>query len=445
MANPFGQITQLTPGNSLKWWQRPFMPNQPNLDPGMAQGLAKQGMLNAGLGLLRASGQGRSFGEGVADAFQSAMGNVDQTAQQAYQNQILQRQLEQRQQLQEAQERRAQAQEQREQTVFDRTQQRQQQVESAIADYQSALEAGDETKAQLARERIRLYGGPDLLSSAGMPGSLQELQAINADRAAQGQPPLSAEEYLTERRQTSAQQQAYNRHVEESRAQGLEPMAFSDFTANLSGRVRESQTLGEVGMKRFDSMYEDAAGASGSLRAIQEGAQLIEEGIITGTTAEGRTAIARGLDTILGRQTEEGRLAANTDAYLANAGQLVAERIKAFGAGTGLSDADRAFAERMAGGSVAMTEAALKRILEINYRAAKGKIDRYNERYEKLSERDSTISDLYDPFDIPEFEDIAPWKRQGQLPEGVTEEDVEYTMRLHGLTREQVLERMNAP
>lgn len=34
---------------------------------------------------------------------------------------------------------------------------------------------------------------------------------------------------------------------------------------------------------------------------------------------------------------------------------------------------------------------------------------------------------------------------QGALPEGVTEEDIEFTMQKHGLTREQVLERLNAP
>jgi len=45
---------------------------------------------------------------------------------------------------------------------------------------------------------------------------------------------------------------------------------------------------------------------------------------------------------------------------------------------------------------------------------------------------------------IPSFGEIQPWARATALPEGVTEEDVEYTMQVHGLTREQVLERLNA-
>jgi hypothetical protein len=31
------------------------------------------------------------------------------------------------------------------------------------------------------------------------------------------------------------------------------------------------------------------------------------------------------------------------------------------------------------------------------------------------------------------------------VPEGVSEDDIEYTMKLYGMTREQVLERLNAP
>ena len=52
--------------------------------------------------------------------------------------------------------------------------------------------------------------------------------------------------------------------------------------------------------------------------------------------------------------------------------------IKQFGAGTGLSDADRAYAEQMAAGKISITRAALERILDINDKAAKGVITRHN-------------------------------------------------------------------
>ena len=61
----------------------------------------------------------------------------------------------------------------------------------------------------------------------------------------------------------------------------------------------------------------------------------------------------------------------------ANVGQL----IKQFGAGTGLSDADREFAMQMAGGKITLTEQALRKILDINDKAANRVIDTHNRKY----------------------------------------------------------------
>lgn len=45
---------------------------------------------------------------------------------------------------------------------------------------------------------------------------------------------------------------------------------------------------------------------------------------------------------------------------------------------------------------------------------------------------------------LPKPSEFANQIESQALPEGVTEEDIEYTMQVHGLTREQVLERLNA-
>ena len=52
--------------------------------------------------------------------------------------------------------------------------------------------------------------------------------------------------------------------------------------------------------------------------------------------------------------------------------------IKQFGAGTGLSDADREFAKDMAGGRISLDAKAINRILDINERAARNVIARHN-------------------------------------------------------------------
>jgi hypothetical protein len=56
----------------------------------------------------------------------------------------------------------------------------------------------------------------------------------------------------------------------------------------------------------------------------------------------------------------------------------VGKLIKQFGAGTGLSDADREFAKDMAGGRISLDAKAINKILDINERAARNVITRHN-------------------------------------------------------------------
>ena len=70
--------------------------------------------------------------------------------------------------------------------------------------------------------------------------------------------------------------------------------------------------------------------------------------------------------------------AANSQAYAAAMGANVGRIIKQFGAGTGLSDADRDYAAQMAGGKINLTESALRKILDINDKAANRVIDLHN-------------------------------------------------------------------
>ena len=64
--------------------------------------------------------------------------------------------------------------------------------------------------------------------------------------------------------------------------------------------------------------------------------------------------------------------------------QNVGRVIKQFGAGTGLSNADREYAEKMAGGKVTLDRKALERILDINERAARNAIKYHNERIKNI-------------------------------------------------------------
>jgi hypothetical protein len=129
--------------------------------------------------------------------------------------------------------------------------------------------------------------------------------------------------------------------------------------------------------------------------------KIVGEGIITGTGADIRLSLGKLLVTA-GIVSDDENLVANTEAFLANAGALVADVIEAFGSGTGLSDADRKFAQQMAAGTATITEDAIKRILRLQARATQRKIEMHNKRMANLP-TSATKYDLTIP--VPEF----PW------------------------------------
>jgi hypothetical protein len=73
----------------------------------------------------------------------------------------------------------------------------------------------------------------------------------------------------------------------------------------------------------------------------------------------------------------------------------VAQIIKNFGAGTGLSNKDLEFAEKMAGGNINLTTDAIKRIVRLNDEASKYVLKKYNTRRSELSRKDAEIADYY--------------------------------------------------
>ena len=83
---------------------------------------------------------------------------------------------------------------------------------------------------------------------------------------------------------------------------------------------------------------------------------------------------------------------ARTQEYIGNSVNLVGQVIKQFGAGTGLSDADREFAEKAAAGDIRMDRAALQRLVSIAKKVSEFKIKLYNERVRRTFSGDDQES-----------------------------------------------------
>ena len=148
--------------------------------------------------------------------------------------------------------------------------------------------------------------------------------------------------------------------------------------APTAGEKAFSEKLEE---KSADDIVKGRQGAVDSaeiINTVNEGRKILDAGAITGFGAN----FLVGFDQALKQAGINlgGDASTNSQTYAANMAQNVGKIIKQFGAGTGLSDADREYASAMAGGKITLNEQALRRILDINERAARNVITRHNNR-----------------------------------------------------------------
>jgi hypothetical protein len=172
-------------------------------------------------------------------------------------------------------------------------------------------------------------------------------------------------------------------------------------TVNLPAAKEFSKTLGETAAKRLDDFRTKAESAVSSLQNSEQLSPLLDDPkFISGTFANARTAVAKAV----------GIDVSATEAYFAGVGQQVAERITAFGAGTGLSDADREFAKKIAAGEETLDVNSIRRIIRINNQSAQNVIDRYNTERGMLAKKEPEVLDYY-----PEINVSRQVKRRGTL------------------------------
>ena len=158
-------------------------------------------------------------------------------------------------------------------------------------------------------------------------------------------------------------------------------------TVNLPPAGKKfSETLGETAGKRLDDFRTKAESAVSSLQNSEQLAPLLDDPkFISGTLANARLAVAKAV----------GIDVSATEAYFAGVGQQVAERITAFGAGTGLSDADREFAKKIAAGEETLSVESIRRIIRINDQSAENVINRYNKERDMLAKKEPEVLDYY--------------------------------------------------
>lgn len=155
----------------------------------------------------------------------------------------------------------------------------------------------------------------------------------------------------------------------------------SKTNVNVKGDAQETEFAKQLGKGQATAILDSKVGAQDAATILQTNdtaKKILNAGAITGTGAQFFIGVNNALKQA-GIETTSTDAAANSQAYVATMGANVGKLIKQFGAGTGLSDADRKFAADMAGGNITLTEQSMRKIIDINDRAATNVIKRHNE------------------------------------------------------------------
>lgn len=121
--------------------------------------------------------------------------------------------------------------------------------------------------------------------------------------------------------------------------------------------------------------------AADTIRTIHEARYQVDQGIYTGSGADRKLDLAK-----IGKTfgITDPNTIANTEAFRAAIGNSVLSGIKALGQNP--TDADRDYLQDVAGGRITLDEQSIRRIMDIQERAARGKIQRYNDQASKITQ-----------------------------------------------------------
>jgi hypothetical protein len=181
--------------------------------------------------------------------------------------------------------------------------------------------------------------------------------------------------------------------------------------AQVNVRLPEQEKAfeGELGKGQAKKVIDDKAAAEdakGIITTVQEGRRLLQSGVITGFGADFLTSVGAALNQAGVNFAEDA--VANTQAFSANMAANVGRIIKQFGAGTGLSNADREYAEKMAGGKVTLDRKAIERILDINERMARNVISLHNKNVSGIKTNVPLTVDVPSKFS-PQDQQALDW------------------------------------
>lgn len=179
-----------------------------------------------------------------------------------------------------------------------------------------------------------------------------------------------------------------------ARASGL---SVPDYQSQGDERATQLAILKDNILPELKTSQDSAKAAKDEISAIHRAREQLDApgGIFSGSASEIRLKVAKAAELIGVPNADK---ISNTEAFSAAIGSRVLALVKGLGSGAGISNADRAFAEKMAGGNINLDETSIRKILEIGERAARSKIDTHNTTAGKIIKSNEALqpySDVY--------------------------------------------------
>jgi hypothetical protein len=211
-----------------------------------------------------------------------------------------------------------------------------------------------------------------MLSASGDPRAKAEVDVLKAQLAEVRKIPTEVREF--QYAQSNPEFEKYQTRLKRAGATNV----------NLPAQEKAFESeLGSGQAKSIIKSREGAQDAASILQTNEVGRQILNSGAITGAGADFFVGLNQALKTA-GIDAGNADAAANSQAYAATMAANTGKLIKQFGAGTGLSDSDKAYATKAAAGEITMDEKAIRKVLAINDRAARNVISSHNKSVEGI-------------------------------------------------------------
>jgi hypothetical protein len=153
-------------------------------------------------------------------------------------------------------------------------------------------------------------------------------------------------------------------------------------SVNNAGEGPFWKEFGKGQAEAFGKEQEGAKGAAQVLQSITTARDLLKKGIYTGSAADWRLGAGKALQQA-GFNMDQDAIA-NTEAFKSTMGKQVLAGIKALGAGSAISNADREFMEKIVGGQITLDPKGIERILAIGESVSRAQIASFNKKAKGL-------------------------------------------------------------